>query len=96
MREVTDEVELDVEYSKYLAQKSKVSEKFQRPYDRDETLEYSLCEWLCEMYSYWEKEKAVIVDNEIPKLKSFALYLKKYEFTYLYERIVNYLEVAGV
>lgn len=96
LMEVTDEAELDVEYSKYLAQKSKISEKFQRPFDRDETLEYSLCEWLCEMYAYWENDKAVIADNEIPKLKSFALYLKKYEFTYLYERIVKYLEMAGV
>lgn len=96
LTEVTNEAELDVEYSKYLAQKSKVSEKFQRPFDRDEILEYSLCEWLCKMYDYWEKEKAVIADCEIPKLKSLALYLKKYEFTYLYERIVKYLEMAGV
>lgn len=96
LRKVTTESELDVEYSKYIAQKSKISEKFQRPYERDEILEYSVFEWICEMYDYWEKEKAVIADNEIPKLKSFALYLKKYEFTYLYERIVKYLEMVGV
>lgn len=85
-----------MEYSKYLAQKSKVSDKFPRPYDRDETLEYSLCEWLYQMYDYWEKEKAVIADSDIPKIKSFALYLKKYEFTYLHDRIVKYLEMNGV
>ena len=96
LREVTNEAELDVEYSKYIAQKSKISEKFQRPYERDEILEYSVCEWLYKMYDYWEKEKAVIADNEIPKLKSFARYLKKYEFTYLYDRIVKYLEITGV
>lgn len=96
LREVTNEAELDVEYSKYIAQKSKISEKFQRPYERDEILEYSVCEWLYQMYDYWEKEKAVIADNEIPKLKSFARYLKKYEFTYLYDRIVKYLEMIGV
>lgn len=96
LRKVTNEAELDVEYSKYLAQKSKVSDKFPRPYDRDEILEYSLCEWLCEMYAYWEKENAVIAYSEIPKLKSFACYLKKYEFTYLNDRIVKYLDMAGV
>lgn len=96
LKKVTNDAELDVEYSKYLAQKSKVSDKFPRPYDRDETLEYSLCEWLCEMYAYWEKEKAVIADSDIPKIKSFALYLKKYEFTYLHDRIVKYLDMAGV
>ena len=96
LREVTNEAELDVEYSKYIAQKSKISEKFQRPYERDEILEYSVCEWLYKMYDYWEKEKAVIADNEIPKLKSFARYLKKYEFTYLYDRIVKYLKITGV
>ena len=76
--------------------KSKVSDKFQRPYERDEILEYSLCEWLCEMYGYWEREKAVVADSDIPKIKSFARYLKKYEFTYLHDRIVNYLDMAGV
>ena len=96
MREVTNEAEFDVEYSKYIAQKSKISEKFHRPYERDEILEYSVCEWICEMYDYWEKEKAVIADIEILKLKSFARYLKKYEFTYLYDRIVKYLEMIGV
>ena len=96
LREVTNEAELDVEYSKYIAQKSKISEKFQRPYERDEILEYSVCEWLYQMYYYWEKEKAVIADNEIPKLKSFARYLKKYEFIYLYDRIVKYLEMIEV
>ena len=96
LREVTNEAELDVEYSKYLAQKSKVSDKFPRPYDRDETLEYSLCEWVYQMYDYWENENAVIAYIEIPKLKSFACYLKKYEFTYLHDRIVKYLDMAGV
>ena len=96
LREVTNEAELDVEYSKYIAQKSKISDKFPRPYDRDEILEYSFCEFLCEMYDYWENENAVIADIEILKLKSFARYLKKYEFTYLYDRIVKYLDMVGV